>query len=1802
MATLSHSESRRLYSWWWDSHISPKNSKWLQENLEDMDAKVKAMIKLIEEDADSFARRAEMYYKKRPELMKLVEEFYRAYRALAERYDHATVELHQAHRTMVEAFPNQVSYVLADDSPSSGPEAEPHTPEMPHPIRALLYPDNLQKNALGLSSTNYTLKKNGGRPEESDYCIRKRGLKQPNKILQEGFYHLSNENQNLHSETDRAGKAETEVQSLKKTLHKIQSEKDAILLQYQKSLEELSKMERELKNAQKDAGGLDEKASKAEIEIKILKEALADLKNERDAGLIQYNQCLERMSSLESMLSLAQKDAKGLDEQAVKAETEAQNLKLEISSLEAEKEAGLLHYKHCLKKIYVLETKISLAEENSRLLNEQMERAEAELKELKKQVSELTAEKEVAALQYKQCLETILKMETEISRAQEDSEQLNTELVAGAEKLKSAEEHCVLLERSNKSLQLEADSLVQKIEMKDQQLSQKHDELQKFQTLMQEEQSRFVHIEGTLQTLQKLHSQSQEEQRSLTLELKNGLQTLKGLELCKHGMEEEIQRVMKENKTLNELNSSSTISMENLQTEISKLKEMKEKLEEEVSLKAEESNVIQQEIVHLKDEIQVLNKSYQAILEQIESVGLNPECFMSSVKDLQDDNSKLKETWKIERDEKEALLEKLKDMDKLSRENACMQSSLSGLSGELERLREVAKDQQNSGQSLQEEKSTLHAEKAILLSQLQIITLNMQKLLEKNTLLENSLSGANMELAGLRAKSSCLEEFCKLLSDEKSNLLSERSTLVDKLTNVEERLGSLEKRFAKLENKYSELENDKEATVLQVQELRYSHVVEKKDHVNYKRSAEARLANLENNVYLLHEERRLGKVEFEEELDRAVNAQLEIFILQKFVEDLEQKNLALLIERQKHVEASKFSDKVISELEAENLEQQMEAEILSDEIKKLRIAVHKVCRALQIGPDSGHESDAKQGEALVFHILDSIEGLKGSLLSNQDDKQQLLFENSVLLTLLGQLRSEESELVTEKEFLEHEFEIMKQQHAMLQDDKLKLLEMNRMLKLELTKGEEMGETMKSELETVSVKLVDLQGEKMVLEDENSKVHEEKRLLLKYILDLKDEKATIEEENSLILHDLVSLSNLSLVFEIFATEKAAELKALTEHVNSLHAKNSGLKQEVGMLREKFEVKESDNLYLNESIVKLDKELQEAKYLNDQLSNQISIREDFLKKQGAELSEMEEKLKASETLNVELHGSVDELKMVCEESKLIKQNMEKQILGLSEDCTNQKREIERLHELNRTFLLEMEMLHQEIEEQKIREDNLNLELLEKNNDFELWEAEATSFFFDLQVSSIHEVLLENKVNELTGVCSSLEDESAAKTMEIEQMRESVSFLESEMGGLKGQLSAYIPVIASLKEDLTSLEHNALLWAKKSSVIGYQEQKAAEMEAHITSNSFHNLQCQNTTVLDGVSDLLNMQTRIRKVGKIMMEEAERIEEENLRANVEAEVLMIASNNSKPEGASHQERDSRKVDVEFQNKTTCDIKSHKAKPENGSLMKDISLDQVSDFPVYKNCGRRNGGTAEQDCEDLVVSETRRKEPAIVGDVITNHQSEDSAKSEDSSSELQVEKELGVDKLELSKTIREEDQDGNRWKKTLESLALDAQKLMNLQMTVEDLKKKMAMNKKSKKGSDIEYLTVKRQIQEVEESVTQLVDINGKLIKDIEDSPSSLDREAFIEMEEARNIHRKRITEQAQRGSEQIGQLQFEVHNMQYVLLKLDDEKKTRGKSRFSERTGILLRKFVYGGRKSGRKRAKACFCGYPRPSTKDE
>ena len=58
-----------------------------------MDKHYKHMLELIEGDGDSLAKKAEMYYQRRPQLISHVEELYRMYKLLADRYEHLTGEL-----------------------------------------------------------------------------------------------------------------------------------------------------------------------------------------------------------------------------------------------------------------------------------------------------------------------------------------------------------------------------------------------------------------------------------------------------------------------------------------------------------------------------------------------------------------------------------------------------------------------------------------------------------------------------------------------------------------------------------------------------------------------------------------------------------------------------------------------------------------------------------------------------------------------------------------------------------------------------------------------------------------------------------------------------------------------------------------------------------------------------------------------------------------------------------------------------------------------------------------------------------------------------------------------------------------------------------------------------------------------------------------------------------------------------------------------------------------------------------------------------------------------------------------------------------------------------------------------------------------------------------------------------------------------------------------------------------------------------------------------------------------------------
>ncbi|MBA0796809.1 hypothetical protein Gohar_007545 [Gossypium harknessii] len=973
-----------------------------------------------------------MYYKKRPELMKLVEEFYRAYRALAERYDHATGVLRQAHQTMAEAFPNQ----FVDDTPGgSAAEVDPSTPEMQPSVRAFLEPDELQKDTVGLSS--HAIKRNGAFTEESDSANFRKGLKQFNDLFgsEEAINHVKfaegraredlsfndiekkekspgyNGGSNLR---ERASKAEMEIATLKKTLARLEAEKEAGLLEYQQSLDRLSALESEVSRAQEDSRGHSEQASKAEAEVQTLKDALAKLGAERDANLVQYQQCLEKINDLENSISHAQKEAAELNERASKAEIEAQALKQDLARVEAEKEDALAQYKQCSEMISNLEEKLLNAEESATRMTERAEKAESELETLKQVVIELTKDKEAAALRYQQWLETISSLEKKLACAQEETQRLNNEIDDGAAKLKGAEERCDLLDRTNQSLHAELESMAQTIGDQNRELTEKQEELGKLWTSVQEEHLRFMEAETAFQTLQHLHSQSREELRAMAAEIQNRAQILQDIETRNHGLEDELQRVKEENKGLNEINLSSAMSIKNLQDEILSLRETISKLDAEVELRVDQRNALQQEIYCLKEELNDFNKRHKDMTGQLESVCLSPENFASSVKELQEENTKLKDISKKDGDQKMELLEKLKIMEELNEKNALLENSLSDLNIELEGVRGKLKTLEESYQSLSEEKSILVVEKDTLISQLQIATGNLDKLTEKNNFMENSLFDSNAELEELRIKLTGLENSCLLLGNDKSGLITEREGLISQLDVSQKRLEDLEKRYQGLEEKYGGLEKERESTVREVEELQKSLEAEKQEHASVVCLNETQVTALESQIHFLQQESQRWKKEYEEELHKAMNSELEIFVLQKCAQDLEEKILSLLLECRKLLEASKVSEKLISELELGNSEKQIVIQSVCDQISLLRMGLYQMLRVLEIDAIYGYDDKTKLDQTVIDCVFGRLHGMLNSLMKSLDENQQFVIENSVLIALLRQLKLDAENLVTEK--------------------------------------------------------------------------------------------------------------------------------------------------------------------------------------------------------------------------------------------------------------------------------------------------------------------------------------------------------------------------------------------------------------------------------------------------------------------------------------------------------------------------------------------------------------------------------------------------------------------------------------------------------------------------------------------------------------------------------------------------------------------------------------------------------------------
>ncbi|KAF2570153.1 hypothetical protein F2Q70_00006357 [Brassica cretica] len=233
------------YSWWWASHVRTKQSKWLDENLQDIEEKVQYALKLLEDEGDSFAKRAEMYYKRRPELISFVEESFKAYRALAERYDHISKELQNANTTIASVFPDQVpEFAMNEDDESavSPRSRKTQTDAMLSSNKNVPKVPNLpmkDSEATKMFKSRLANREHGG--ELSEVVVNKSGL----------------------SKTD----AVEEIDKLQKEILVLQTEKEFVKSSYENALAKYWEIENRIMEIQRRVCGLQDEFDEGAVVI-----------------------------------------------------------------------------------------------------------------------------------------------------------------------------------------------------------------------------------------------------------------------------------------------------------------------------------------------------------------------------------------------------------------------------------------------------------------------------------------------------------------------------------------------------------------------------------------------------------------------------------------------------------------------------------------------------------------------------------------------------------------------------------------------------------------------------------------------------------------------------------------------------------------------------------------------------------------------------------------------------------------------------------------------------------------------------------------------------------------------------------------------------------------------------------------------------------------------------------------------------------------------------------------------------------------------------------------------------------------------------------------------------------------------------------------------------------------------------------------------------------------------------------------------------------------------------------------------
>ncbi|VAH03772.1 unnamed protein product [Triticum turgidum subsp. durum] len=1366
----------------------------------------------------------------------------------------------------------------------------------------------------------------------------------------------------------------------------------------------------------------------------------------------------------------------------------------------------------------------------------------------------------------------------EVSRLHREIEMLNgksNELENLSSELKST---ILLLNTEKDATLLKNQESSMRVSDLESELSQLQAELQ---TSLDGETKKHIECEAALLLVTDLHSKSQDEVNKLAMHIEELTGKLSEVENIKMDLENIVNKHTKDIHILREQNLSAELIIKDLHCELGALKELNVRLEAEVGSHIGEKEAIRRDFVRQREEKENLDGIHHVLAYEMNALKDSAAANQLLIEELQITNLKLKEVYAKNLIEKALLSEKLQEMEKLSEEYSVLENSVSDANAEIEGLREKIEVLESSESSLN----------------------------EKNSALEMSLCGLKAEFEDMRIKLKDSEKTCQAqladnsaLSAEKNNLFSQRVPFSFQLQNITVVAKALESKRSDLQDKHTSLSREKDLVYDQVRKLKGLLRTINKECENAVKSHEMHANSLEKQISSLHEKIHDMDERLQEEEQKSMGASISVVALESSLVYAKDENVALLNKCQKYAFENHAAKILISQLEDKARYHESERKTLLKLSGRLREGISHHMKVLNIDRDLG-PAEIAQDEILIQYVSDETSSILKHKEEIEDDNTLMYTELSVLSTVMLQLGTEFRDLHLQKCALEEDVEREATELISLQIKNCQLLESNDQLRQELQNNSERDQLQKIEALVLHEKLSCLAESHEASQDKITDMAEKNESLSKEHQSLIEKYNALEDENGTALRECMMLEHLSLFLRGHNNEVASALVSLTDEMALLSLVKGELDNEVKVLSARVILFESENNYLKKYLVYLTEvlttrlillefDLNTGKSISQELAVELESCMAQLMQKDDELLEAEENVQLMQAKNRELCGVVGVLQVAIEGAKVVKGELEKKIVILTEEGTTKDGEILLLRQANETLEMDAGILKRK-EQSLISAHELMSEEVEEH------ERESLLLIGDTVASSVSvaaykemalQFMMEAKAIEISAIVQKeiILNKISMRDAHIEALQKNVIEMQEENAELNAELSMQLALIGSLSNHISLLEEDALSLSKPYSTECKEETCMQEDKIGPKSHRF----------ASGTLELKQLMSRIEALGVVISNSKCRRDEESTNSTAKMMAVNMEIQELKTKGGS-------------------EIYSEKEKQKDGEdskgkqvqMMKDIELDEISTYyPAYGTeassypVGVGNGANAEVDDEMLQLWEaaerTCKKQTAKSSSCEHEHEHDieavEEVKSEYPSSELLRGRDLGIiNKLEMLSSAEPDELWG---KNVVERLASDGQRLASIQESIEELKRKMGGPAKGHS----EYESVSTQLRETEGLVLEQMNLNSKLAKKAENYPALSD--SMKAEREGGFPSKRKMLEQVRKGSDNVARLELELQKIQYVLLKLEEEHEYTRLKVSDKRTRVLLKDYLYGRKDHRGKKKRSPFCGCVRSKSRSE